>query len=118
MLLDLGHGGRPRYSLELLVEHDVVRVEVAQVVRRDHPERVEQAARQRHIPGERIAVIGQELREHVGPADADATNPGEVVEPDLVDDDLGRRDAEQGRELALEPDRDVAETDRPMAGIE
>ena len=31
---------------------------------------------------------------------------------------LGRRDAEQGRELALEPDRDVAETDRPMAGIE
>ena len=49
-----------------------MRVEVAQVVGRDHPERVEQAARQRHLLGERIAVVGQELREDVGAADADA----------------------------------------------
>ena len=45
---------------------------IAQVVRRDRPERVEQATRQRHLLGERITVVGQELRQDVDATDAHA----------------------------------------------
>ena len=41
-----------------------------------------------------------------------------MVEAHLVDDDALRRDAEQRRETALEPDRDVAEADGAMPCVE
>ena len=47
-----------------------------------------------------------------------APDPGQVVEADLVDDDPLRLDAEQPRERALEADRDVAEADGAVAGVE
>ena len=41
-----------------------------------------------------------------------------MVEADLVDDDARRLDLEQCREPPLKGDRDVAEPDRPVAGVE
>ena len=42
-----------------------------------------------------------------------------MIEADLIDDDALRRDAPACRaNRALEPDRDVAEADRAMAGVE
>ena len=41
-----------------------------------------------------------------------------MVEPDLVDENTLRLDAEEPRELPLEPDRDVAQTDRAMTGVQ
>ena len=41
-----------------------------------------------------------------------------MVETDLVDDDVAGLDAEMLRERALEADRDVAEADRAVAGVE
>ncbi len=41
-----------------------------------------------------------------------------MVEPDLVDSHARRRDAELGRDRALEGDRNVAQPDRAMAGVE
>ena len=49
---------------------------------------------------------------------SDAPHPGEVVEPDVVDEDALGRDAQEPCDLALDADRDVAEADRAMARIE
>ena len=57
-------------------------------------------------------------REHVAPVEVHRPDPRQVVETDLVDDDLRRLDAEMTRERALEADRDVAEADGAMPGIE
>ena len=94
-------------------------VEVAQVVGRDDAELLEQPARQpAGLPGELVAVLGQQLREHVLAVDVHRAHPGQVVEPDLVDDNGRGLDPEQPRERALEADRDVAEADRAVAGVE
>ena len=116
--LDLGHDGRARGSAELLGEHGVVRVEVAEVVGRNRPELLEQLPRQRHLGRELVAVLGEQRREHVGAGDANGSDPREVVEADLIDLDVLRGDAEQRRQATLEPDRDVAETDRAMTRVE
>ena len=41
-----------------------------------------------------------------------------MVQPDVLELDPLRRDAEPRREPPLEPDRDVAQPDRPMAVVE
>jgi hypothetical protein len=63
-----------------------VGVEVAQVVRRDGPELVEQPSRQLEVGGEVVAVRREQLAEHVAPVEPDRAHPGQVVEPHLVDE--------------------------------
>ena len=65
-----------------------------------------------------LAVIGEELRQDVLAVQADRAHPGEVVEPDLVDEDPLRLDAVDPGEPSLEADSDIAEPDRAMAGVE
>ena len=63
-------------------------------------------------------MLGEQLREHVLPVDVHRAHPGQVIEADLIDHDGRGLDPEQPRERALEADRDVAEADRTVAGIE
>ena len=116
--LDLLHDRGARLALQLLAQDDVVGVEVAEVVGRDGAELVEQAARQLDVVGELVAVLGEQARQHVLTVEQHAAYPGEVVEPDLVDDDAARLDPEPAREAALEADRDVAEADGAVAAVE
>ena len=80
-----------------------------------HAELVEQAPRQPELGCDLVAV-----RRRAGagstssPSSEHAAHPRQVVEPDLVDDDALRLDAELTRPTALEADRDVAEPDRPV----
>ena len=67
---------------------------------------------------ELVRVSVEQLGQDVAIVEEHAPNPREVVEPDLIDDDALRLDAEQVREVALEADRDVAEADRAMTGVE
>ena len=69
LALDLRHGCRPRDAVELLREHQVVRVEVAQVVRRDRPELLEQLARQADLGRRARPVLGEQRGQHVLAAD-------------------------------------------------
>ena len=73
--LDLGDGRSARNALELLGEHLVVRVEVAEVVRRHRAEIVEQAARQLELAGELVAVFVEQLGQHVLAVDAGRAAP-------------------------------------------
>ena len=117
-MLDLGDRRRARDPVALLLEHLVVRVEVAQVVGGDRAELVEQSARQLDLRGECVAVGREQDRQHVLAVQAHRAHPRQVVEADLVDDDPLGLDPEQPRERALEPDRDVAQADRAVAGVE
>ena len=63
-------------------------VEVAQVVRRDDAELGAAAGRQPEVGGDLVAVVGQQLGQHVVAVDPDRALPGEVVEPDVVEADL------------------------------
>ena len=56
--------------------------------------------------------------EHVLAVDEHAADPGQVVEPDLVDEHARRLDVVELGDPALEADRDVAEADRTMARVE
>lgn len=102
--------------------HDlVVGVEVAQVVRGDDAEPVHEPARHVEVVRDGVAVLGQQLRQHVlavRAAQAHAQLPGEVVEPDVVQVDLGGVHIQQPGELALEADRHVAQADRLVPGLE
>src|SRR5262249_40972539 len=92
--------------------------EVAKVVGRDGAELLDPLDGIPGLPRDRVAVIGEELRENVSAVDPDLTHPRQMVQPDLVDEDVLRVDLEHPGERALEPDRDVAETYRAMAGVE
>ena len=63
-------------------------------------------------------MVGEQRAQHVLAVDPDRAHPGQVVEADLVDLDARRRDVEQLGHEALERDRDVAQPDRPVAGVE
>ena len=117
-LFDLLDDGRPRLALELLAQHGVVRVEVAEVVRRDRSELVEQPAWQLDLVGELVTVLGEQGREHVRPVEQHTPHPCEVIEADLIDNDTRRLDAEPACELALESDGHVAEPDGSVAAVE
>ena len=68
--------------------------------------------------GELVAVVGQQVGQDVVAVEQERAHPGQVVEADLVDEDALGLDAEQLRGEALEPDRDVAEPDRAVPGVE
>jgi len=102
----------------LLAQHLVVRVEVAQVVRRHRAQLVEQAPRQLEVDRNLVTVGGEQLRQHVTAVEQHAPDPGQMVQADLVDDELRRLDPEPLRPAPLEPDRHVAEPDRPVPVIE
>ena len=50
--------------------------------------------------------------------DANRAHPRQVIEADLVDEHPPGLDPQHARELPLEADRDVAEPDRAVAGVE
>ncbi len=102
----------------LLGEHAVVRVEIVQVIGRDHPEVVQDAARQLDVLGQRISMLGEELGKHIAVVEQHRANPRQVVQPHLVDENALRLDAEQPCAEALEGDGDVAEPDGAVAGVE
>ena len=116
--LDLGDDLGARRSLELLGDDRVVAVEVLEVGGRHDAELLQQALRQRRLLGDRAAVRREQLRKHVAAADVHGADPGQVVEPHLIDDDLLGRDVEVAGEGALEADRDVAEAHRAVSGVE
>ena len=93
-------------------------VEVVEVVRGDRAEALEHVAREVGAFRELVAVLREELRQDVAAVDVHRANPREVVQADLVDEHPLRLDSEQRRDLPLEPDRDVAEPDRAVAGVE
>ena len=102
----------------LLLEHLVVTVEVAEVVRRDRTELVEHASRQLDVGGDLVTVLREQLRQDVRTVERDRPDPREVIEPDVVDEHARRLHTEPAGEAALEADRDVAEADGAMARIE
>src|SRR5581483_958975 len=78
---------RARNTVELLAQYDVVRVEVAEVVRRHRPELVEHAPRQADVSCDLVAELSEKLRQNVGSVDVHGAHPRQVVQADLVDDD-------------------------------
>ena len=64
------------------------------------------------------AMLGDELRKHVAPVDANSAHPRQVIEPDLVDENAFRIDAKEPRKRPLEADRHVAEPHCPVSCIE
>ena len=60
-----------------------------------------------------LTVRGDQAGQHVDPVHHGGPFPGQVVQPDVVEHDLGRIDAEQGGEVPLEPDGHVAQPDVP-----
>ena len=114
LLLDRRHLGGTRRLRPLLADHLVVGVEVAQVVGRHDAELAEQARGQPELRGQLGGVVGQQLGQHVPPVDPDGALPREVVQPDVVEADRVRGDAEHPGEPPLEADGDVAQPDRPV----
>ena len=95
-----------------------MRVEVAQVVGRDRAELLDQPQRLAGLHRERLAVRVEQVGKRLGAVDEHAPDPGEVVEADLVDEHAARLDLEQARDQPLDADRDVAEADRAVSGVE
>jgi hypothetical protein len=96
-----------------------VRVEVPEVVRRHRTQLLEQPQRQpAGEPGQRVAPLGQQLRQHVFVFHPHRAHPRQVVEADLIDEDGLGLDPEQPRARALDADRDVAEADSAVASVD
>ena len=91
-------------------------VEVAQVVRGHRPELVQEPPWK--LSGKIVTVLGDQSGKHVAAVDLDGPHPGQVIEPDLVDEDPLGVDLEQTPDKPLERDRDIAETDGAVAGVE
>src|SRR5205085_2243382 len=118
LVLDLHHLPRARDAVALLGEHLVVGVEVVQVVRPDDAELLAQPPRQLGPGRDLLAVLGEEIGQDVVAVDDHGPHPRQVVEADVVDEHAAGLDAEQPGEVALEPDRDVAEPDGAVARVE
>lgn len=120
-LLHRGDLGGPR-GLGAELPYDLVmRVEVPQVVGGDDAEAVHDRVRQTEVVGDGLAVLGEQPGQDVlalGPAEADGRLPGQVVEPDMVEMDVGRCHVEHPGELPLEADGHVAQPDGLVAGLE
>src|SRR5579863_8779349 len=65
-----------------------------------------------------LLVAGDQLGQPVHPRHADRALPGQVVEPDVVERHGLRLDAEQRGEVALQPDRHIAQPDRAVPRVE
>ena len=118
LALELGDDGRARHAVELLGEHAVVLVEVVEVVGGNDAELLEEPPREADLCGELVGVLGKEIREDVVTVEPHGADPGEVVQPDLVDRQPGGIHAEQPGVQALLRDRDVAEPDCPVPLVE
>ena len=68
--------------------------------------------------GARVAAGIQQLREPVDAVDEHLALPREVVQADVVELHAARVDVEDLGEVALEPDRNVAQPDRPVPLVE
>ena len=105
--------------LALLAEHLVGAVVVAEVRRRQRAEGPQQLDRDAGLSRPASsASTAQELRKPVHAIDADGTDPGEVVQPDMLQLDPAGLDTEPLGQPPLEVDRDVAQPDRAVAGVE
>ena len=93
------------------------RVEVAQVVRRDHAELPHELDRELQVGGDGLAVAVEELGQDVAAVDDRRRHPGEVVEPDVPDLDALGVDAHPLGDRALEGDRHVAQPDGSISAI-
>ncbi len=107
-----------RAAASLRGHHRIVRVVVAQVIGGHRANFLGNGWRHASQFRDLLEMGGQEIRQHVGAVDQRGPLPGEVVEPDMVEADRLRRDAEQPGEGALEPDRHVAQPDGPMARVQ
>ena len=63
-------------------------------------------------------MLGQQVRQHVVAVEQHPAHPREVVEPDLVDDHARAVRRRAAGKLTLEADRDVAQPDGAVAGVE
>jgi hypothetical protein len=116
---DLRDGLGAWNACSLCLQNLVVGVEVAEVVGRNGSELVQDTSRQatRHLR-ELVTVAREELGQHVVSVDPGCPHPRQVVEPDLVDENACGVDVEHVRKGPLEPDRDIAQADRAVAGVE
>ena len=118
LALDPGDVGGAGHAVALGIEHFVVGVEVPEVVGGDRAELLDQAKRLARLRGEGVPVCVEQVGQGLSSVDEHAPHPGQVVEPDLVDEHARGLDLEQARDQALDADRDVAEPDRAMAVVE
>ncbi len=118
--LDLEHLGRAMGSGQLFVDRFVGAVEVVQVVGGDGPHRPQQLGGlvdlvgQRGEFGRRVEQLGQP----VGAVHEHPPDPGQMVQAGVVEADPVGLDAQPGCDPALEPDRDVAQAEGAVAGVE
>ena len=115
MRSDLGRPGRLGAQLR---DHLVVRVEVAQVVRRHDAQPSHQIGRQLDVLRDVVGVLGQQLGKHINAVEEHLAFPGEVIEPDVLKRDPVRRDTEIRSEPALETNRDIAQSQGAVALLE
>ncbi len=111
-------GPRPVALAALIGEDGVEEVVVAEVVGGDRPEREDELEGHADVVGDLLAVRIEELRQAIDAVDPDGPLPGQVVESDVLQLDLLRRNAEARGEPSLEPDRHVAQPDRAMSVVE
>ena len=76
------------------------------------------ASRQAELPGDVGAVSLDQLRQPIDPVHARRRDPAEMVEPDVLELQPIGVDAELRRHRSLQGDRDVAEAERPVTGID
>ena len=111
---------RPACGRPLRLDRLVGAVEVVQVVRRDRADRRASArpgSRCRR-PARRAPRRSSSSGSRSTPVDHDPADPGQVVEPDVLEPHLVGADAEPRGEPALEADGDVAQAERAVAFVE
>ncbi len=81
----------------LLAEDRARQVVVAQVIRRDGPDGAQEVDRQAHLVRQRLGVLVEDVAQAVLAVDPHRSLPGEVIEPDVLEVDPLRGDAEAMR---------------------
>ena len=112
---DLLRAGR---LVALPLHGGVVRPEIVQVGRWHRTGVMQYGRRQPGVVRDFLAVLGNQVGQHVRAVHHGRPFPGQVVQADVVEHHPGGIDAEQGGEVPLEPDRHVAQPDRPVARVE
>ena len=85
--LDGLHGIRAGRGVQLLAQHLVMGVVVAQIIGRHDTEQLEQMGRELDLLGQLTEPIVQQAGQFVAPVDQDAALPGQVVQPDVTEPD-------------------------------
>ena len=94
-------------------------VEVVEVVRRDHAELLEQRPRQADVRGDLVAVLGEQLRQHVLAVERGrARTQVRWLRPTWSTSTRSGSTPSSRANAALEADRHVAEPDRAVPGVE